>query len=60
MKTLTEVTPETHEILTNARAAKDAGEITEQEYNDIVLSCFKAEAENAVLNAGAEFTTEEI
>ena len=54
MKTLTKVTPETHEILTNAPAAKDAGEITEQEYNDIVLSCFKAEAENAVLNAGAE------
>lgn len=40
-----EVHPETHEILTNARAALDKSEITREEYEEIVKSCFLAEAE---------------
>jgi hypothetical protein len=43
MQLITAVHPETHEILENARKAKEAGEITQQDYNDIVLSCFQAE-----------------
>lgn len=39
-----EVHQETHEILVNARAALDAKEITQEDYEEIVKSCFLAEA----------------
>ena len=44
-KLITPVHTETHEILANARAAWQVGEITNEDYNQIILSCFKAEAE---------------
>jgi hypothetical protein len=37
--------PETHEILNNARAAYQSGEISKEDYNDVVLTCFRAEQE---------------
>lgn len=45
------VHPETREILINARLAREAEEITEEDYNQIVLSCFKAEAEYQIIEA---------
>ena len=41
--------PETHEILNNARAALEAGEITREQHADVVLMCFTAEIEAEVL-----------
>lgn len=49
MKLIHKVHDETHEILCNARAALDAGEITQEDYNEIVRSCFAAEVERRVL-----------
>lgn len=49
MKLLNKAHPETHEILNNARVAWLAGEITKEQYNDVVLSCFRAEAERQML-----------
>lgn len=41
--------PETTEILTNARAAWLADEITQEQYNDAVRACFTAEVEAEIL-----------
>ena len=41
--------PETHEILNNARAALEAGEITHEQNADVVRMCFTAEIEAEVL-----------
>lgn len=45
IKLIRPVHPETHEILANARQALLDKEITQEDYNQITLSCFKAEAE---------------
>jgi len=50
MNLLKHAHPETHEILNNARLAYRAGEITQEQFNEIVLSCFRAEAERQVLS----------
>lgn len=47
-KTITKAHPETREILINARKAWENKEITQEQYNQIVLSCFKAEQERAL------------
>jgi len=49
MNLLHKAHPETHEILANARTAYHAGEITQEQFNEIVLSCFRAEAERQML-----------
>lgn len=41
--------PETTKILTNARAALENGEITNEQYNDVVMMCIAAETEWAIL-----------
>ena len=53
MKLIHKVHDETHEILCNARAALKAGEITQEDYNEIVRSCFAAEVERRVLGEAA-------
>lgn len=45
---------ETHQILNNLQAAYQAGEVTTEQRNDIVLSCFRAEIEAEVLGAYPE------
>ena len=40
---------ETHEILNNARAALEAGNITREQHADVVRMCFTAEIEAEVL-----------
>ena len=45
MKLIKSVHPETREILNNARTARDNEEITNEQYNEIVRSCFRAEVE---------------
>lgn len=56
MKLIHKVHDETHEILCNARAALEryqrgkADGITQEQYNEIVQSCFAAEVERAVLS----------
>jgi hypothetical protein len=52
MTYITQAHPKTHEILANARAALEAGE--QADYNEIVLSCFKAEAAIQILSSYAE------
>lgn len=54
MKLIQQVHPETHQILSNARADLDDKKITQEQYNEIVLSCFKAEAAAQMLSAYAE------
>jgi len=49
MKLITQAHPETHEILNNLRAAYDAGEISKEQYNEIVIACLRAETEWQVL-----------
>ena len=49
MKLIKKVHPETHEILCNAYTALQNEEITEERYNEIVKSCFQAEAEWEIL-----------
>ena len=49
MNLLTKASAETHEILNNARADRDAGVITDEMLNEIVFSCFRAEAERQIL-----------
>lgn len=58
MNLLTKAHPETHEILNNARASWLAGEITTEQYNEIVLSCFRAEAEAQILGKYPEVAEE--
>jgi len=48
-KLINEVHPETREILINLRADYNAGKITTEQYNDVVRSCFRAEAERMIL-----------
>lgn len=40
---------ETHEILNNARADLEAGNITQEQHADVVRMCFTAEIEAEVL-----------
>lgn len=53
MKLIRKVDLETHEILVNARAALTAENpeerITQEQYEEIVLSCFRAEVERRML-----------
>ena len=49
MKLIKPAHPETHEILCNAYNALQNEEITEEVYNEIVKSCFQAEAEWEIL-----------
>lgn len=48
--------PETHEILNNARAALEAGEITHEQHADVVRMCFTAEIEAEILGHYPEST----
>lgn len=54
MNLLTHASQETHEILCNARAAKESGEITQEEHEEIVRSCFRAEVERQILKPIAD------
>jgi len=54
MQLIKPVHPETHEILNNLQAAYQAGEVTTEQRNDVVLSCFRAEIESEVLGAYPE------
>lgn len=54
MNLLTKAHPETHEILNNARAAYINHEITKEQYNEIVMSCFRAEVERQYLKPIAD------
>ncbi len=49
MKLIDEVHPETHEILENLIEAVRNGEITIEQRNEIVKSCFRAEVERKFL-----------
>ena len=59
MKLIKPAHPETHEILNNARAALEAGKITDEQHADVVLMCFTAEIEADVLGHYPEVTAEE-
>lgn len=59
MNLLKKAHPETHEILNNVRVAYQAGEITREQYNDVVMSCFRAEAESQILGHYTEHKTDE-
>lgn len=59
MKLIKPAHPETHEILNNARAALEAGEITHEQNADVVRMCFTAEIEADVLGHYPEVFAEE-
>ena len=54
MNLIKRASKETHEILNNARTAYINHEITKEQYNEIVMSCFRAEVERQYLKPIAD------
>jgi len=46
---ITQAHPETHRIMNSLRAAYDAGKISKEQWNEIVIACLRAETEWQVL-----------